>query len=438
MNYQYQIPIFFQETRYENLPRSVVHQAKRGVLDTVGCILAGISSRMGKAITEISALFLQQKGASILGIRRDVFPIIAALGNGFLANALDADDGCRMARGHPGGVIIPAALAAAELRDCDGKCFIESIVVGYEIGLRAGLAINSGQAYFGSANWATFGATAAAAKLLNLEGKAVINALGITEMHTPTCQPMAWIKSKQIPMIKEGMGWAAATGLASALLAKGGMTGCFRVFSDKRWNSKLASLGTEFEILKLYFKKYPSCRWTHPALDNLLAIMRENNLDPADIISIRVKTFREATLLDSRSPQTTEEAQYSLPFVLAAALVDGSLGPEQMNESKLGDQMILEMAQKVHISVDPAAEKRFPRRTMASVEVLTRQGLTLNKFAEKTKGDWDMPLCDLELEEKFLRFSTSILPNLGATKVLNVIKRLEEVQSMKAFLESFF
>jgi len=221
MDTNLRISRFIRDTDYEQFPDHVLQQAKRCLLDVVGCILAGIPAPIGKAVGGLSSLFPQEKGASILGIRQDVNPFMAGMGNGFLANALDADDGHRTARGHPGGVIIPAALAAAEITECDGKTFIEGLVVGYEIGLRAGLAINSGSTYFGSAHWATFGASAAAAKIFKLENGQDIHALGITEMHTPTCQLMGWIETKKIPMIKEGMGWAAATGYMSALMAGG-------------------------------------------------------------------------------------------------------------------------------------------------------------------------------------------------------------------------
>jgi len=437
MDYRLEISNFIQNIRFSQLPAPVIQQAKRCLLDTVGCILAGLSTPIGKSVVELSSLFPQPKGASVLGARRDVFPLIAAMANGFLANALDADDGHRTARGHPGGVIIPAALAAAELKDCDGKAFIEALVVGYEIGLRSGLAINSGEAYWGSAHWATFGATASAAKILKLLAGKEIHALGISEMLTPTGQLMGWITAKDIPIIKEGMGWAAATGLFSTMLAEKATTGTLTLFDHREEIAQISSLGSDFEILKLYFKQYPSCRWTHSALDNMLAIIREKGLDSNDIAFIRVKTFKEAALLDSKEPQTIEDAQYSIPFVLGAALAEGSFAPQQMNEEKLRDPRILDLARRIHISIDPDLQEKFPESALAKVEVETHKGEIFIKSDEKVKGDWDMPLTDQELKEKFLSFSTVTLSAPQAHKVLRLIENLEKIDHMKDFFESF-
>jgi 2-methylcitrate dehydratase PrpD len=437
MNKDLAISNFIRGTRFAELPVPVIHQAKRCFLDTVGCILAGIVTRFGKSLIELSSLFLQPGGASILGVRRGVSPLIATMANGFLANALDADDGHRTAKGHPGGVIIPAALAAAELKDCDGKTFIEALVVGYEIGLRAGWDVNSGETYWGSAHWATFGAASCAAKIFDLQVGAEIHALGISEMFTPTCHLMGWIEAREIPMIKEGMGWAAATGLISAMLAEKQTTGTLTLFKHREEIARISSLGSDFEILKVYFKQYPSCRWTHSVIDNFMASVTENHLNPDDISSVRVITFKQGAFLDMMEPRTIEEAQYSIPFLLGAAIVEGSLGPPQMNEKMLTNKVILDIARKVHISVDPELQDKFPGAALSKVELETHQGKSYSKSTDKVKGDWDVPLTDQEVKEKFFSFSSSRLSASQSEKVIEVIDNLEDIKRMRDFFELF-
>ncbi len=169
----------------------------------------------------------------------------------------------------------------------------------------------------------------------------------------------------------------------------------------------------------------------------MLAIIREKGLDSNDIAFIRVKTFKEAALLDSKEPQTIEDAQYSIPFVLGAALAEGSFGSQQMNEEKLRDPRILDLARRIHISIDPDLQEKFPESALAKVEVETHKGEIFIKSDEKVKGDWDMPLTDQELKEKFLSFSTVTLSAPQAHKVLRLIENIEKIDHMKDFFESF-
>lgn len=422
MDINSQLSKFIQGLRYDDLPEEIILQTKRVLLDFAGCVLAGIPTPSGRVVNELSPRFPQERGATVLGLHRNISPFIAAMGNGCLANALDVDDGHRLAVGHPGGVVIPAALAAAEIRECSGKTLIEATLIGYEIAIRTGMAVNSDETYFGSAHWGAFGAAAAAAKILNLESGRDIHALGITEMHAPTCQVMGWIETKKIPMIKEGMGWGAATGYLSALMAQKGMGGSLTIFNEKEDVADLASLGSEFQAMKVYFKQYSACRWAHPALDGIHRILGKHRLNPDEVKSVRVKTTRKFCFLDLRTPKSIEEAQYGIPFLIGAAIAEGSVGPEQMSETKLKDERILELAQKVHLIFDEAAEKKFPRQTTATVEVDTRQGKTLSQVVEQVKGDWDYPFSDREMEEKFIRLSKAHLKADRIEEILNLIK----------------
>jgi 2-methylcitrate dehydratase PrpD len=182
---QQKIIEFLTDCKLETLPASTVHEAKRALLDTLGCMIAGLDTPLGRKLVRLSGRFTDSRGATVLGGRKQVMHLFAAMCNGFMANAHDADDGHRMSRLHAGGIIIPTVLAAAEEKDCDGGKLIEAIVIGYELGLRAGMASTDGDIYYGSAYGSTFGAAAAAGWILGLYNKQIVNAMGISEMYAP-------------------------------------------------------------------------------------------------------------------------------------------------------------------------------------------------------------------------------------------------------------
>ena len=135
-----------------------------------------------------------------------------------------------------------------------GRRLIESIVAGYEIGLRAGLAINSGDVYYGSGKLGHFLVRRRQhLSFSSLPGEEFLNALGICEVQTPICRLMGWIEDRRIPSIKEAMGWSASTGLISTLMAEAGITGTLTIFKGKEVEAKISSIGSQFETLKLYF-----------------------------------------------------------------------------------------------------------------------------------------------------------------------------------------
>jgi len=426
---------FIGQTDFTTLPDAVIHEAKRALLDTCGCMLAGLTTPVGKCVVEMSKQFPQKEGASVVGTDDEVMPVMAAMANGFLANALDADDGHRGSSMHAGGVIFPAAFAAAQQSDCSGEDFITAVVLGYEIGLRAGRALNHGAIYFGSANGSTLGAAAAAGQLLNLNPAQMMDALGIAEIHAPTCQLMGWVEARRVPMIKEGMGWSAATGLAAALMAGHAISGTLTLFDPHMCYVGLDRLGEEYEILKRYYKPYPACRWAHAPLENFLKIKAEQRLNPDDIARVCVKTSQKASNLDNSKPPTLEDAQYSIPFVIGAAAVDGECGLQQMTAAKLQNPQILDMAAKVSVIYDPDMDANYPAFIMALVEVETTSGSVFQQTNELISGDWNQPMSDAMLTEKFLTFAAAAMGEANAVQFQRRVMNLETVASMDLLLK---
>jgi 2-methylcitrate dehydratase PrpD len=425
---------YFELVRNADVPIAVIDQLKRVIVDTVGCALAGLDTPMGQSMVALGECFADPEGTVIIGTDLCVSPLLAAAVNGSLMNVIDADDGHRTAKGHPSGVILAAAMAATHLSPASGEDFLRAIFCGYEVGIRVGQAKNRGNTYHGSGYWAAFGASVAAGYLLGLSSEQMIHALGITEILAPNCQLMGWIGARDIPMIKEGMGWGASTGLMAALMAQKGVTGTLTIFNDAEPQLNLHRLGIDYEVLKLYFKKYPSCRWTHTALEAIFSLLSDNKVDSCKIEKIHIKTFIRAALLDNPRPTTQEAAQYSIPFLVAVALTKGTLNPDDMVGNALKDHNVISLADKISVSHDPEFEKQYPDFALASVEVTLLNGESFCKRAQTTIGDWNDPLSDGELKEKFYNFARRRLSPEKLEKIIAETDRLKTLPDFGTYM----
>ncbi len=422
---------FARTMRWEDLPADVRSQATRCVLDLCGAAVAG--SRTEAAQTAAAyALYAHGTGPrTIIGTGANCTPAGAALANGFAASALDIDDGYRPVKGHPGAVVFPAVLAAAEEAKSSGVEFLTALVVGYEVAMRAGRILHSlYDFYHGSGAWAPVGAAAGVARLLDCDAQQTWHALGIAEFHAAMTPETRSVDHPS--MLKDGIGWGAMVGIASGQLAARGFTGIPALFDADHSGVRLTeSLGDEYLILDLYFKPYACCRWAQPAIEGALSAARQIGATAIDVARVRVHTFEAATHLRSVSPRTTEEAQFSLPWPIACALIDGVVGPEQVTGGSLSDAARRELAGRVELVVDPELERAFPEQALAWVEIETTGGSRARSKISAAAGDADTPLGDEELTDKFRRLTDPVLGTDRAEKLASAIKELPDSVSLE-------
>ncbi|MBW1713369.1 MAG: MmgE/PrpD family protein, partial [Deltaproteobacteria bacterium] len=261
---------FITQTRWVDLPVQVQGQAKRCLLDGLGAGLAGMDTEVGQLMTVLAAQFLPGNQATILVSGQRASALGACLANSFAANALDIDDGFRLVKGHPGACVWPVALTAAQMAPRPtGKAVLTSLVVGYEVGIRAGLIRHAlSETYHSSGSWGALAGAAAGAKLLGLEAPAIRQALGAAEYHAPIGLMMKGIRTPS--MVKDSIGWSGLVALASVLMASQGFTGIEPLFSQSPNRNWIEGLGSRYEILNLYFKPYAACRWAQPAIAGAL------------------------------------------------------------------------------------------------------------------------------------------------------------------------
>lgn len=312
----------------------------------------------------------------------------AAWANGVLANALDFDDGHRLTKGHPGAVVIPAALAAAQLADADADALLAAIVVGYEVAIRAGIALHArDDSYHASGAWGGLGAAAASARLLGLGADATLTALGLAEYHAPIAPIMRCCADPA--MTKDACAWGAFVGVSSALLASRGFTSLRSEFVE----APADQLGTRWRVEELYVKAYPCCRWSHGAIAAALELCREHlrgGRAVGEVARVRIRTFAAADGLAKVTPADTEQAQYSLVWPVAVALARGRFGVDEVL-GPFDDPDVAAVQERLEVIVDPDFTAAFPARRLTAVEIELRDGRRLEAGPVEAPGEPDDP-----------------------------------------------
>jgi 2-methylcitrate dehydratase PrpD len=427
---------FVRNLDYNHLPGGVISQTKRCVLDLLGGAIAGSQTSMARISTGFAHNQFGAGRATLIGSPLRLSEVGATWVNGVCASALDLDDGHRRAAGHPGAAVIPTALAVAETAGASGRDFLAAIVAGYEIAVRVSIAMlpDYRRGRYSTGIWGGFGSVAAAASVLNLDKRTFQDALGIVGFHRPSPAGGAFMHES---MVKETIGWAGMVGCVSAFLAREGFTGPEDVL-DKSGHFDTAELveglGQDYAILRIYFKPYASCRWSHPAIDGALRLFRDEDLRLDDIREIHLEAFQPITMLCDYTPVTTVAAQYSVPMSVALALVYGRIGPSELTEANLQDPEILDLAQRVRVSVDPELDRMFPDKTAIRVTLRTSRG-HFDTMVKSPKGDPENPMSDEELAEKFHWLTDGVLREERSQELKKAIDHLEQLENVRQLTE---
>ena len=325
--------------------------------------------------------------------------------------------------------MVPSSLAVAERQNATGKQLIEAVVVGYEVALRAGWIISLWGMFAPAGMAGTYGVAAAAAKLLGLSTEETADALGVAEAHC--LYPSRAKRFERTAMTKEAAGWGAMTGVTAALLAQAGFNGPETLFDLAEYNQEpLETLGKQWEIMGLYFKPYSSCRATHAPLDGVFELIKQHNLTADNIKTVTVGVSTAfATMFANYRPLNIWQAQFSIPFVIGAALADGEVGPVQIAENRLIDDVLLSHADKVKLVGDPEVDALASSKGMRScrIKIETKDGREFETFVGYPRGSPQNPLSEEELVGKFRKLATRAV---GAERTEDLIKCLNELENL--------
>ena len=414
---------FIHQTEYTQLPDDVLHHARRALLDLLGVAVAGTSTKLSTIIRNYA---LEQHAAGSLST-----PIVfdgrkcsisgAALAGGMSIDSVDAHDGHKLTKGHVGCGVLPALLGFSyHKKNLSEKEFLTSLVIGYEIGVRSGIALHKTACdYHTSGAWVALAVAAVGSRLLHLTEEQTREALGIAEYHGPRSQMMRCIDHPT--MVKDGSGWGAMTGVSAALLARDGFTGAPAITMEgEDVNDIWSDLGSTWRMTEQYMKPYPVCRWAQPGIIAVLSLQQRFDFTHEDIDTVEIGTFHESARLATARPLTTEQAQYSLPFPVAAALVCGTVGVNEIEGEGLRNETVLQLSSKIKMVEVEDYNDAFPSRRFSHVIVGLKNGQTLDSGATEADGDPESPLSDDLIEQKFDRFAQT---GLSARRIKN-IKRI--------------
>lgn len=439
---------YYLEMKAGDIPKEVLNKASECVLDYLGCALGGAhldSSRMVRESMLLSGLQGVPEGCTVmLGGRAPADK--AAFINAAFGHGLEMDDVLNEASLHPGVVIIPTALALSEKLGASGLDILISIIVGYDLVSRIGQAVNPSSHYkrgfHPTSTCGTFAAALTAGKLLNLNKAQVVNALGIAGSFTSgnlECYADGSLTKRLQP------GIAAQGGMYAALLAAQGYTGPRWIFEGTRGflkgytdagNQALLTRNlnyNELEIKKTSIKPYACCRYNQTPIDVALRLTMENNLDYREIkeIVIRVVGTAGPIVCEPKevkyNPQNIVDAQFSLPYSVAVALIKRRASVAEYSENVLYDKEIRELMPKVKTEHSPELDKVFPRAWPAEGIVLLKNGARYQARVDYCKGDPENPLSREELEQKFVSLAgLNILDKGRLDKIINVVNTLEQ------------
>ncbi len=441
---------FLSRVRFEDLPREVVKQATKCLLDFTGVAIAGAQETASQKIFDFFRKLGGVEEASVVKYGQKASPPLAALINGSMTHGLELDDGHILAHAHPGVTTIPAALAVAEKMSSSGKDLLTSIVVGYEPVIRIGEAINPsaiyGRGIHTPALVGTFGAASAVGKLLHLSETEMVHALGNCCL-TPVAPFQTFKEGAKIKDLYGG--WPAFVGTLAATMAKEGFTGpakllegplgfCKNVSDDYDLGKITRDLGKGWMIMGIYFKKHASCSLSHTTMDATLALMESNPIDPDKIERVLVRTHRFASDLNEKVPKTSSAAKSSVPFCVALALEKKKVSLDEFGAENLEERKILALAEKVEVQLDPELDKIHLAHgdlRPSVVEIHLRNGKVLTERRDVAKGWAVNPLSEKELEEKFRGLVETSLSKEKETRVLELIKGMENLSDIKPFVK---
>lgn len=426
---------FIAELTWDDVPAAPRKMLRRCVLDLCGTMIAGSTTALSRIAREVAAQVFGGDEATLLFDGRRVSLPGAALANGMTLDAMDMHDGYRPAKGHAGATVFPAALAVGEHSDWTGQELAAAIVVGYEIALRAAVGLHRTACdYHTSGAWGALGAAAAASRGLGLNIEQIWHALGTAEYHGPRSPMMRVIETPT--MLKDGSGWGSMAGVVAAQLARAGFSGAPAATLESVDLAPIwGDLGQRWLITEIYFKPYACCRWAQPAIRAALALVQEHKLSTDRIAKVKVETFHAAARLRISRPQTTDEAQYSLPFPLAAALIHGRLDPEHVMAPTLSDVDVLDLADRVSIVVDPDLDDRFPGEALARVRIEMEAGEKVESEVCSAPGDPHTPLSDAELQEKFNRNARRSLASENRHLLRSACWGIAKLESVKYLVD---
>jgi len=439
-----QIAEFAIDLKYEDLPDSVILEVKRYLYDSLGCAYGGYFTRDVNMLRDLYRDMAGKQESTVIGFGDKIPAVNATLVNSLMIRALDFNDiYWKQDPSHPSD-LIPAALSVGEKVDADMKTIIVAIVLAYEFEQRLCEFALPGvrERKWHHATLTQFVSPITAGKVLGLTVDQMVNAIGISGCHNhtigcPTAGKLTMMKNTVDPM-------AVQSGVLAALMAQKGYTGTQAVFEGKEglmdvfgpdWDKDklLGGLGGKFKILDCSMKAFPTEALTHTHLSATLKVINDNDIRYDQIEQVTITTIARACdiLFDPHKyrPESRETADHSLPYCVAAAIVDRKITTQTFSDEKLKDPRIWEVIDKINGEASIEFERMFPAKQPSRVVVKIKDGREFSEYLEYPKGDPREPMTMADLENKFSALSAGLLSSERQKEVKDMVFDCEKAKA---------
>lgn len=449
---------FVVNTNYEDIPGYVLETQKKSVLDAIAITLG--ASTLGDGCREMVELAAELSAgadgvSTVMGFGYKLPVVWAAFANASMAHSLDFGDTQLNAVIHSNASTFPAALAVAEsLGNVDGKTFLTSLVVGSEVACRVSLGALEDLDKYGfymPPVYTSFGATAAVCKLLKLNAEQVVDALSFNLCQT-TCSAELLNNSRTVVRsIREA--FAAKNAVISGLMAEKGLKGFeepiegkggfYHAYARDNCDIKrpLDKLGEYFEAGTLYFKLWPSCAGTHPAIKSLIKLVSENGIHAENITRVHVVTSQRNRILMEpedirKAPETSIIAKFSIPYTGAVAILRGDVIIDDFTAEALKDSQVRDLAAKFTYEVN----ENWGKAEGMNTDVTIYAGGESYHFLYTEETDADSAATFDELAKKLHSCAAHSVTQKSGADIDNIISyvksldKLSDIRQLTAFL----
>lgn len=428
---------FSSGLRCENIPSQALEAARRHMLDTFGVAIRGrVHPTAAHSLAGLEALGGSLGSVCVWGSTRTLSAAVAALANGVAAHVLDFDDTHTDAIVHGSAVVVPAVMALGEELDVGGEDLLAAFVAGWEVAARVGLASRGSfhrRGFHTTSIAGVFGAAAAASRLLRLTPEQTTHALGLAGSQASGINEYLSNGSSAKCF---HTGWSAHAGIVAASLARSGMTGPASVFEGRdgllraygdRDQSDVAALdgglGSRWEMTRVSIKPYPCCHFAHAFIDCVGALSAKG-IAAEEIASLEcvVPEIELALICEpfdkKLRPDTPYAAKFSLPFLLAARIIQGRIDHSTFDAQNVSRADILQLAARVRYRVAKPDETPFPSTFPGWVEATLADGRFLVERLDVNAGHPGNPL---SLEQVTAKFRDNSVEALGVEGVERLI-----------------
>jgi 2-methylcitrate dehydratase len=435
----HQLAQYAYDLKFEDIPAEVIHEAKKRVIDALGCALGAWHSDPAKITRTVAqSVSPQANGSTVLGTHHQTTPDLASFTNGTMIRYLDFNDTYLSKEpAHPSDNI-SAALAVGEAEKRSGKDILTAIVLGYEIQCRLCDAASIRSRGWDHVTYGSFSTSLLAGKLYGLSPEQLVHAQGLAGV------PNNAMRQTRVGELSHWKGCAfanaARNGVFAANLAKHGLTGASEVFEGEMGFmnqvsgpfqlAPLGGKGKEFMFMKTYVKHFPAEYHSQSAIEAALEL-RPQIGDMSQVESITIESFDAAVEIiagfaEHWKPKSRETADHSMPYCVSAALMDGDINLDTFTQERINDPVLLELVQKVKVNRNDEMTRGYPDGIPNLLIVKLKDGREFSKKVTYPLGHAKNQMNDADIEKKFRWLAERIFPKAHVDKLLESLWALDK------------